>query len=192
MDLQVIAVSADNYMASLSQININANVVIQDVNKAFPVQDVHLIIAMDILSNQSYNVLKNFTAALKPGCFILLEETSTHLDLKTALKETDLILNGKQIDSIGKTYLLLKKREERKEPIVIQITEKNLSWLENVKAALKKSDSDGQQLLLVSQGEETLGKTGKIISYFQFTSLMVLYEDQNINRSKECLVTFCS
>ncbi|KAG5306378.1 FAS synthase, partial [Pseudoatta argentina] len=160
MDLQVIAVSTDNYTASLNQINMNANVVIQDVNKALPVQDVHLIIAVDILSNQSYTVLKNLAAALKPGCFILLEETSTHLDLKTALKETDLTLIGKQIDSIGKTYLLLKKREKRKEPIVIHITEKNLSWLENVKAALKKSDSDGQQLLLVSQGEETLGLVG--------------------------------
>ncbi|KYN15123.1 PREDICTED: fatty acid synthase-like [Trachymyrmex cornetzi] len=160
MDLQVIAGSADNYTASLSQMNVNANVVIQDVNNALPAQDVQLIIAADVLSNQSYTVLKNLVAALKPGCFILLEETSTHLDLKTALKETDLTLSGKQIDPIGKTYLLFKKREEKREPIVIQITEKNLSWVENVKAALKKSDSDGQQLLLVSQGEETLGLVG--------------------------------
>ncbi|XP_018303406.1 fatty acid synthase [Mycetomoellerius zeteki] len=160
IDLQVIAVSADNYTASLSQMNVNADVVIRDVNNIPPAQDVHLIIAADVLSNQSYTVLKNLVAALKPGCFILLEETAAHLDLKTALKETDLTLAGKQIDPIGKTYLLLKKREERREPTVIQITEKNLSWLESVKAALKKSDSDGQELLLVSQGEETLGLVG--------------------------------
>ncbi|XP_018397404.1 PREDICTED: fatty acid synthase [Cyphomyrmex costatus] len=160
IDLQVIASSADNYTASLSQMNVNADVVIRDVNNAPPAQDVHLIIAADVLSNQSYTVLKNLVAALKPGCFILLEETAAHLDLKTALKETDLTLTGKQIDPIGKTYLLLKKREERREQIVIQITEKNLSWLENVKAALKKSDSDGQELLLISQGEETLGLVG--------------------------------
>jgi len=84
-----------------------------------------------------------------------------------------------------------KKREKRKEPIVIQITEKNLSWLESIKAALKKSDSEDEEVLLVSQGEETLGKiTGKIISHFQFTSLIVPYEDQNVNESKKCLVTF--
>lgn len=166
--------------------NVNADVVIRDVNNIPPAQDVHLIIAADVLSNQSYTVLKNLVAALKPGCFILLEETAAHLDLKTALKETDLTLAGKQIDPIGKTYLLLKKREERREPTVIQITEKNLSWLESVKAALKKSDSDGQELLLVSQGEETLGKiTEKIISYFRFTSLFVLYEDQNTNTDRK-------
>lgn len=140
--------------------NVNADVIItQDVNKALPVQDVHLVIAAEVLSNQSYTVLQNLVAALKPGCFILLEETAAQLDLKTALKETNLILVGKQIDPVGKTYLLLKKRQKEKEPIVIQITEKTLSWLEDVKAALKKSDSEDQQVLLVSQGEETLGKS---------------------------------
>lgn len=145
--------------------NVNAHIVTQDVNKAPLAQDAHLIVATDILSNQSYTILKNLMAALKPDCFILLEETAAQLDLKTALKETDLTLAGKQTDSTGKTYLLLKKRPKRKEPIVIQITEKNLSWLEDVKAALKKSESEDQEVLLVSQGEETLGKiAGKIIS----------------------------
>jgi len=171
--------------------NVNADVVTRDVNNAPPAQDVHFIIAADVLSNQSYAVLKNLVAALKPSCFLLLEETAAQLNLKTALKETDLTLAGKQIDPVGKTYLLLKKREKRKEPIVIQITEKNLSWLESIKAALKKSDSEDEEVLLVSQGEETLGKiTGKIISHFQFTSLIVPYEDQNVNESKKCLVTF--
>lgn len=136
----------------------NADIVIQDVNKAPPAQDAHLVIAADILSNQSYTILKNLIAALKPGCFILLEETAAQLDLKTALKEMDLTLAGKQIDPVGKTYLLLKKRQKRGESVVIQITEKNLSWLESVKAALRRSDSEGQEVLLVSQGEETLGK----------------------------------
>ncbi|XP_011695797.1 PREDICTED: fatty acid synthase [Wasmannia auropunctata] len=160
IDLQVIAVSPDNYTASLSQMNVNADVVKRDVNNAPPAQNVHLVIAADVLSNRSYIVLKNLAAALKPGCFILLEETTKQLDLKTVLKETDLTLAGKQIDPIGKTYLLLKKRETKREPIVIEITEKNLSWLEGVKAALKKSDSEDQEVLLVSQGEETLGLAG--------------------------------
>lgn len=138
--------------------NVNADIITQDVNKGLSVQDVHLIIAADVLSNQSYTVLKSLVDALKPDCFILLEETAAQLDLKTALKETDLILAGKQTDPVGKTYLLLKKRQKKKEPTIIQITEKNLSWLEDVKAALKKSDSEDQEVLLVSQGEETLGK----------------------------------
>ena len=157
----MIAVSADNYIESLSQMNVNANVVTQDVKSAPPAQDAHLVIAADVLSNQSDIILKNLTAALKPGGFILLEETTVQLDLKIALKETDLTLAGKQTDPVGKTYLLLKKREEKREPMVIQVTEKNLSWLEGVKTALKKSDSEGQEVLLVSQDEETLGKIQK-------------------------------
>lgn len=176
VDLQVIAVSADNYIESLSQMNVSADVVTRDVKNAPPAQDVHLVIAADVLSNQSYTILKNLVAALKSGCFILLEETATQLDLKTALKETDLTLAGKQTDPVGKTYLLLKKKEERREPMVIQITEKNLSWLEGVKAALKKSDSEGQEVLFVSQGEEMLGKITekKIISNFQIIFLIAL------------------
>ncbi|XP_028050812.1 fatty acid synthase [Monomorium pharaonis] len=160
IDLQVIAISADNYTASLNQMNISADIVTRDVKNEPPAKNVHLVIAADVLSNQSYIVLKNLVAALKPGCFILLEETATQLDLKAALKETDLTLVGKQTDPVGKTYLLLKKQEKRKEPTIIQITEKNLSWLEDVKAALKKSDSESQEVLLVSQGEETLGLVG--------------------------------
>jgi hypothetical protein len=170
IDLQVIADFADNYTKNLYQKNVNANVVTRDVKNAPPFNNVHLVIAADVLSNQSHIVLKNLVAALKPGSFILLEETAVQLDLKTALKETDLTLAGKQTDPVGKTYLLLKKREKRKEPIVIQITEKDFSWLEDVKTTLKKSDSKDQEVLFISQDEKTLGEIKKnareIISNF--------------------------
>lgn len=176
IDLQVIAASTDTYTASLSQMNVNANVITQDVNKAPPAQDAHLVVAADVLSNQSYTVLKNLVAALKPDCFMLLEETAAQLDFKIALKEhTDLTVAAKQTDPVGKTYLLLKKRQRSRDPTVIRITEKNLSWLEAVKTALKNAESEDREVLLVSQGEETLGKIkGKIILYSQ----TVPYEDQ--------------
>ncbi|XP_011866983.1 PREDICTED: fatty acid synthase-like [Vollenhovia emeryi] len=160
INLQIVTVSADKYRASLKQMNVNADIVTHDINKALTVQDVHLVIAADVLSNKSHTVLKNLVANLKPGCFILLEETAAQLDLETVLKDTDLTLAGKQTDSAKKTYLLLKKRQKRIEPIVIQITEKNLSWLEEIKAAVKKFDDGGQEILFVSQGEETLGLVG--------------------------------
>ncbi|XP_011870702.1 PREDICTED: fatty acid synthase-like [Vollenhovia emeryi] len=124
IDLKIIALSADNYMASLNKMDVNADVITQDVNKTPLTHEAHLVIAADILSNQSYTVLKNLVAALKPGCFILLEETAAQLDMKTALKNTDLTLVGRQTDPVGKTYLLLKKQQKRREAIVIQITEK--------------------------------------------------------------------
>lgn len=156
LDLKMIAGSPSNYATVCSEMNID--IVAENVNDVSSIQDMHFIIAPDVISNQSYDILKNLTTALKPNGFVLLEETATQLNLKAALKQTDLILVAKQIDPIGKTYLLLKKLKKNKEPTIIQITEKTFSWLEGVKAALKKSDSEGQQVLLVSQGEPLLGK----------------------------------
>lgn len=150
----------DNYTTSFTEMNVDVNVVTWNANNdAFPAQSVHLVIAAEVLSGRSSTVLKNLATALNSSCFILLEETATQLDLKTALKEANLMLAGKQVDSSGKSYLLLKKRrEERREPIVIQVTGKNFSWLENAKAVLRKYNSKDQEALFVSQGEELFGK----------------------------------
>lgn len=159
--MQVATNSSDDYTTYLNQINVNAEVVTRDANSEPPAQDMHLAIAADVLCNKSYIVLENLAAALKPNGFILLEETFAQIDFKVALKETDLTLVAKQIDPLGKAYLLLKKQEEKREPIVIQITEKNVSWLEDVKTALKKSDNEDHEVLLVSQGEQLLGKIAR-------------------------------
>lgn len=156
LDLKLIAGSPSNYATVCSQMDIE----IMDTNDVSSIQDMNLIIAADVISNKSYGVLKNLAAALKPNGFVLLEETAAQLNLKLALKQTDLILVAKQIDPVGKTYLLLKKLEKSKEPTIIQIVEKNFSWLEGLKAALKKADSEDQQVLLVSQGEPLLGLVG--------------------------------
>ncbi|KMQ82995.1 fatty acid synthase, partial [Lasius niger] len=160
IDLQIAANPASDYTTNFNQINANVNVVTWNAENIYPAQNMHLIIAEEVLSDQSCTILRNLTTALRPNGFILLEETAAQLDLKTALKETDLMLVGKQIDSSGKSYLLLKKRRKRIEPIVIQITGKDFSWLENAKAVLKKFDRESQEVLFVSQGEESLGLTG--------------------------------
>lgn len=160
IDLQVAISSAiDDYTTSCNEMSINDNVVVWDANDAFSGPNMHLVIAAEVLSGESYTVLKNLAVALNPSCFILLEETATQLTLKTALKEANLMLVSKQIDSSGKSYILLKKQREKREPIVIQITEKNFSCLKNAKAVLRKYDSNNQEAF-VSQGEELLGLVG--------------------------------
>ncbi|EZA48517.1 Fatty acid synthase [Ooceraea biroi] len=159
IDLEVVAASSDNYTESFNQMNVDLNFVIRNVNNAPPANDVHLVIAADVLTNQSDNILKNLATALKPDCFVLLEESAAQLDLKILLK-TDLVLIAKQISSAGKTYLLLKKQQNKRKQIVINITEKNLSWLDSVKAALKKSKDNDHEVLLVSQGNEVSGLVG--------------------------------
>lgn len=153
MDLQIAISSDKNYTKHFNQVNVNINFVTW--NEASLTQNVHLIIAADI---QTCIALKNLAVILGPGCFILLEETAAQLDLESALKEANLILVGKQINSSGKSYLLLKKQRKRREAITIQITGKDLSWLENAKNVLKNFDNKGQEIILVSQDKDPIGK----------------------------------
>lgn len=132
----------------------NTKCVARDVTKTPAGQDLHLILAADVLSNKNSVVLQNIAASLKSGAFVVLEETGK-VDA-AILKGSGLVFVAKQL-TIGKSYILLKKVEQQKQPIVIQITETNFSWVEDVKAALKKAETEDQKVLLVSQGEKLLG-----------------------------------
>lgn len=157
MDLQIAADSATDY-TNFNQQNMNINIVKWNVNDTPLAQNVYLVIAANVLCDHSFSLLKNLATAIKSGCFILLEETGEiHVDLKTLLKEANLMLVGKQIDFLEKNYFLLKKPEKKKESVVIEITGKDFSWLETVKAAMRKLDSADQEVLFVSQGEESFG-----------------------------------
>ena len=150
--MQLVTASADNYNTVIDQCDLK---VVAKNPLTGPIgHDLHLILAADILSNNLTAVLKNIADSLKSNGYALLEETG-HVN-KVALKKAGLLFVAKQVVP-EKSYILLKKEENAMEPIIIQITEKNFSWLEGVKAALKKAESDGQKVLLVSQGEETLG-----------------------------------
>ncbi|XP_012270411.1 fatty acid synthase [Orussus abietinus] len=157
VDLQIAAISPENYASACDQLGVKA--VARNVRTAPVGQELHLALAADVLMNESAEVLKNLAASVKNGGFLVLEETCYSDRQQKSLRETGLTFVGKQA-ALGKTYVLLKKLEERTEPIIIQITEKNFSWLEGLKAALKKSEADGQEILLVSQGEEILGLVG--------------------------------
>jgi len=152
------------------------------VNDTFPAQNMHLIIAAEVLSGRSRIVIKNLAATLSSNCFILLEETGI-FDLNIALKEANLMLIGKQIDSSGKSYFLLSKRKVRKEPILIEITGNDFSWLANAKAALRKFDSENQDVLFVSQSEELLGT---------YTCLYIIFEIKKFVFKSIYLKTFFS
>lgn len=155
VDIQVATTSPDTYAAVLDQWSIKT--IGKDVSQSVIGQDLHLAVAADVLSNGNSSAVKNLVASIKSGGFIILEETGNVQ--KSLLYKSGLVIVGMQTCS-GKTYILLKKIEETTEPIIIQITEKNFSWLEGVKSALKKSAEENHKILLVSQGEELLGLVG--------------------------------
>lgn len=155
IDLQVATTSPDNYKTGLEELNVKA--VTRDVNKVPAGQDLHLVIASDVLTNKSSAILKNLVDSLRPDGFAILEESGV-FDI-SLLNDSGFIHSGQQAIP-GKTYVLLKKKQEMSKPLVIPITERNFSWLKTVKDALKESQSNGQPILLVSQGDETSGICG--------------------------------
>lgn len=157
-DVQVATTTPETYSTFLDQWNVKIVSGGKDASKTTIGQDLHIVIGADVLSNGNKTALTNLEASIKHGGFIILEETGNIQ--KSLLHKTELVIVGMQICT-GKTYVLIKKIQEKIEPIIIQISEKNFSWLEGVKSALKKSAEDENiKILLVSQGEELLGIVG--------------------------------
>ncbi|XP_076288350.1 fatty acid synthase 1 [Lasioglossum baleicum] len=156
IDYQVAATENVEQYASLSAHNIK--VVQKNVNNTPVGQDLHFVVATNVLSkSSSEDVLKNLSDSLTAGGYVLLEESG--LSNLNNLKTGSLILLSKQA-AHGKSYVLLRKPEDLAEPMVVQVTEKNFQWVANLKAAMKKAATEQQQILVVNQGDELLGMVG--------------------------------
>ncbi|KAL7302666.1 hypothetical protein TKK_0004723 [Trichogramma kaykai] len=155
VDLQLVTVAPDSHAHLLEQSGIKA--IVKDAQAGPVAQDLHLILAADLLTNNQLAVLKNVSASIKSGGYALLEETGK--TLASIARKGGLEIVAQQA-IFGKNYVLLKKVEEASEPIVIQITEKNFMWVEGLKNALKKAETENHKVLLVCQGEELLGLVG--------------------------------
>ncbi|XP_014215720.1 fatty acid synthase [Copidosoma floridanum] len=156
VDYQLATGSPDTYATVVKQCDIKT--LAKDPQTSSVGKDLNIVIAADVISNNKTAILKNLGDSLKIGGFVLLEETGSVT--MNIVKKSGLVYVGKQFVP-GKSYVLLKKSEAGPaEQIIIQISEKNFSWLEGVKAALKQSVTEQQKILLVSQGEETLGLVG--------------------------------
>ncbi|XP_011311362.1 fatty acid synthase [Fopius arisanus] len=154
VEIQLATATPDTYSSVLDQWRMKTTN--KDVSSSPVGHDLHMVVAADVLSSGDSAALQNLAASVKSGGFVLLEETG--VIQKSYLKKAGLKFTAMQVIP-GKQYLLLKKKQETKAAIIIQITEKNFSWLEGLKAAVKQA-ATGQQVLLVSQGEETLGLIG--------------------------------
>ena len=153
VDMKLITSSPNNYTSIIEKFDVKT--VDVDIKSTSIGHDLQLILTADILNNKITEMLKNLEDSLKPGGFILSEET-THFN-SNVLKESGLVLVGKQASVPEKLYILLKKKEERLDPIIVQVTEKNFSWVERLKAELKRSEAEGKNIIVFSQGEELFG-----------------------------------
>ncbi|KAJ9575473.1 hypothetical protein L9F63_007678, partial [Diploptera punctata] len=121
-------------------------------------QNCHLVVGADVLAlGADPQLISNMADSLKPGGFILLEEGPSVTD--AVVKKSGLELAARQLAD-GKVYLLLRKPAELPAPVVIQVTEKNFTWVESLKSALKQSETEGKKVLVVCQGEGKCGVIG--------------------------------
>ncbi|KAL3275414.1 hypothetical protein HHI36_020177 [Cryptolaemus montrouzieri] len=124
-------------------------------------QNVHLVVCADLLAHNNFKVLENAAASLKEGGFVLLEEPKTQFNL-TKLASIGLQVISTQISDTKCYYLLRKITQMPSDAIVLKITEKNFSWVEPLKDAMKKSETEGTRIYVYVQGEELAGLVGMI------------------------------
>lgn len=132
---------------------------VKDVTSVQVAQEAHLVVLSDALMYNRKNIIDNAVASVKAGGFVLLEELKGSADVS---KLSHLEIVSKQITDM-KVYILLRKPiQVPTDATVIQITEKNFSWVEPLKDTMKQAETDGRKIYLVTQGEELTGLVGMV------------------------------
>lgn len=143
-------------------------VVAKDATAGPVEQGCHLVISYDILGHpDAQTVLTNLRGSIRDDGFIFLEESRTNFD---AAKKGKLLFDSLKLTTVTyqfcdkKVFILLRPTVsyEQRKNTVIQVTEKNFSWLETLKAALAKAEETNTFVYLVCQGEEMFGAQGFI------------------------------
>nr|CAD7589404.1 unnamed protein product [Timema genevievae] len=158
VEITVAGSRAEEYARVESFTNLGMKFVNRDASSAPLDQNLHLVIGVDVLP-QAIEVLDNLVASLKPGGFVLLEERIT--EEEDAIHKSGLELVSKQ-QARDRVFLLLRKSVECNKPVVVEVTEKNYSWVERLKLTLKQSESEGQKVLVLAQGENMSGIVGLV------------------------------
>lgn len=155
-------------------------------------QGCHLVISYDILGRpDAQTVLTNLRESIRDDGFIFLEESRTNFD---AAKKGKSLFDSLKLTTVTyqfcdkKVFILLRPTVsyEQRKNTVIQVTEKNFSWLETLKAALAKAEETNTFVYLVGQGEEMFGAQGFINCIKNETggkfARMVFIQDKRVDK----------
>lgn len=118
-------------------------------------ENLHLIMAANVLSNNDLSLLNVLAASIQPSGFIILEETKD-FSKSNFNANKDLLLICKQVAD-GKSYILLKKKQQLSRPNIIRMEPNNMSWLGKLKSTLKDSKKIGKPTVFVSQNDKFQG-----------------------------------
>ncbi|XP_048487531.1 fatty acid synthase isoform X3 [Plutella xylostella] len=145
---------AANYATVLTPLAVPANN--KDAKTVAPDTDCHLVLAADVLSRHGLTTLQNLAAALNDVGMILLEEPHSTLDdpsSKEMLKKAGLQLVSRQV-AANSDYLLLKKVATiPKDTIIIDVTPTDYKWVETLRDAMKKAETEEMRIYVVAKDE---------------------------------------
>ncbi|CAD7085952.1 unnamed protein product [Hermetia illucens] len=126
-------------------------------------QNCHLVLAYDVLGRpDSGTVLENVLNTIREEGFILLDEVQSNYEKNASvLQKKNLIVVSTQ--KVGQRVFVLVRSlidVRNRKKVVIQLTEKNFKWLDQVKKELQTAEDENKFIYLVCQGEELFGAVG--------------------------------
>ncbi|XP_055692304.1 fatty acid synthase-like [Lutzomyia longipalpis] len=141
------------------------HIVVKDIKEGSIKVGCHIFIATDILKNLNAEmILKNLRESIGEDCFILLDESTEEgsNNCNSALfDKLNCVLVSSQAYE-NREFLLLRPIFENNSHNVqvINVTEKNFNWLEDLKNALRTAEDEKKLVYVVCQGEELFGAVG--------------------------------
>lgn len=142
-------------------------VVAKDLANGPVESNLHLVVGYDVTFRTDANVaLENLKKSIREDGFILLEENVVGFEATKATKlftelQLAVVYNQRRTN---KQFILLRPTVDltTRTKKVILVTEKNYSWVEELKAAVTNAETDNTFVYVVVQGEELFGALGFI------------------------------
>uniref|UniRef100_A0A6B2E4Y7 Fatty acid synthase n=1 Tax=Phlebotomus kandelakii TaxID=1109342 RepID=A0A6B2E4Y7_9DIPT len=162
-DVAVVATQSTPQLQQLVK-DAEIRVVAKDVTAGPVESNCHLCIAADVLTRPNAEViLKNLKDSIKEDGFVLLEESAlqkSNRDNKLFAKLNYVVVSTQMFSK--KEYLLLRPVFDVKSRgcQVFKVTEKNFEWVDPLKLAILKAESENKVVYVVCQGEELFGAVG--------------------------------
>lgn len=128
-------------------------------------QNCHVILGYDILARADTTAVEHMLASMKQRGFLLFEENYNNFQKTGAAILQRFNLTTVQEQKFGERILVLTRVTidvTDRTTCVVNLTEKNFKWLEELKARMAEAETTHRYMYLVVQGEELFGAMGLI------------------------------
>ncbi|XP_062142806.1 fatty acid synthase [Drosophila sulfurigaster albostrigata] len=139
-------------------------VVSKDILKEPVEQNCHFVFGIDVLSRPDTKTLENSIASIRDTGFLILEESvATYTKTGRALLEKFDFVPVQEQTLGGTRVLVLSRRKvdlKTRKFAIVQLTEQNFTWVDELKNALSVAATEEQYVYIVCQNEELFGAVG--------------------------------